>query len=538
MNLAAIKTQLEAVSTLYGSMITQHVRVNDDYSIEFLDSGKVYIPSATARAFHADKSKVKHLMGPFGSGKSTMSLMDIVIISTKMVPCLDGIRRLRGAVVRNTAGEIETSTYPSWMLWCDRLGNIKRRKKPNFVMHHTFNDGNGLIELELFFLGLDREDHLNKLKSTEFTFCYANELSELPSQLIDFMKGRLGRFPSRIMLEGNVAEDDNEDWEAPYWHGIISDTNPPDTDHWLYKMFEITKPQNYRIFKQPPGLVKDENGLWIRNTKAENLKYLSIDYYTQHVGAATEEFIKVYCCGEYGILINGKAIYPQYNDDIHSLPDIKLNPDYPLHLGWDFGLTPACVIAQHVDGCLLLIKEFVTDYCTVEDLANLVVKPWLNQYARDMKIASSDHDPSDPASAANGGTSKQILDQAFGLPSLPAVTNDPINRINAVKSFITKLNHKGKPCLQLSRSGCPTLRKGFMGDYHFRKLRVTGEEKYEEKPNKTHPISDIHDAVQYVSLRINFNEQFKLRDNYSEIINATNQAELNEKNTWGNLYGH
>ena len=40
------------------------------------------------------------------------------------------------------------------------------------------------------------------------------------------------------------------------------------------------------------------------------------------------------------------------------------------------------------------------------------------------------------------------------------------------------------------------LRKGFAGGYHYRRLKVAGDERYHDEPNKN-GFSHVHDALQY-----------------------------------------
>jgi hypothetical protein len=57
----------------------------------------------------------------------------------------------------------------------------------------------------------------------------------------------------------------------------------------------------------------------------------------------------------------------------------------------------------------------------------------------------------------------------------------------------------GKPCFLLSRKGCPMLRRGFAKDYVYKRVAVSGEERYKDTPDKnmsSHP----HDALQYIAL--------------------------------------
>ncbi len=65
----------------------------------------------------------------------------------------------------------------------------------------------------------------------------------------------------------------------------------------------------------------------------------------------------------------------------------------------------------------------------------------------------------------------------------------------AVVSCLTRLVD-GKPGLVVSPA-CRTLRTGFQGAYCYRRLRVTGDERYTDKPDKN-KFSHPHDALQYL----------------------------------------
>jgi len=510
--------RLKELESVQKSIDVQNIIISDE-EIYLVDGNKKYYPTPTGKLFHDSDAFVRHLMGPFGSGKTTMAAMEIIRKSCEMPPCNDGIRRMRCAIIRNTTPELVSSTHKSWMDWFSDLGNVKARQKPLLSVEHRFNDGKGLIHLEVLFIACDREQDLTKLKSTEFTMAYLNEVSELPQGLMDVIKGRVNnRYPPQHMCPHN------------YWSGVISDTNPPDTDHWLYNLYEVIRPDGYEIFKQPSGLVMDENGDWIFNVNSENLKTENIkpgeyprggltkDYYPKMALGANEEFIKVYCCGEYGIVRLGKAVYPQYNDDLHSIDSIDININHPIQLGWDFGLTPACLITQYIDGVWYIIKEFVSDNCSTSELVNESVRPWLNKYAPNLEY-TSDCDPSDRGSDADNIKAGQRLDEA-GIKTDPALTNNPIERIDAVKTFLSKLVN-GQPGVQISRESCPVFRKGLLGDYQYRRVRVLSEERYQDKPNKTHPVSDIQDAAQYIALRLLYDFIDKNRIDTSKFMDNT-----------------
>jgi len=57
-------------------------------------------------------------------------------------------------------------------------------------------------------------------------------------------------------------------------------------------------------------------------------------YYENMVGGKTKEWIDVYVHGKYGFLTDGRPVYPEYKDDIHSTSEeIMVNPGLGLNAG-------------------------------------------------------------------------------------------------------------------------------------------------------------------------------------------------------------
>jgi hypothetical protein len=402
----------------------------------------------------------------------------------------NGRRRAKWIVVRNTAGELESTTLQTWLTWFGDLGDIHKRQKPLLTYEHTFNDGNGVVELELIYLALDREQDVRKVKSLEATGVYINEISEVPEAALAHFKGRInGRYPSP------------EFCKEPYWSGIIADTNPPDVDHWIYRDFETKQLESYRIFHQPHGLLRNSDNEWVRNPDADNANHLASDYYLKLAEGQTENFIKVFCLGQYGKVAFGKKVYPEYNDDLHSVDDIPAIQGEPLYLGWDFGLTPCCMVAQFSPrGQLRLLKEYTSEDMGIRTFAQNIVLPALQRDFPYNKIGSSVADPA-------GMHKNEIMEDlscigdlnSLGIETIPARTNDIEPRIGAVRYYLN-IMIDGKPGLILSRKGCPVSRGGFNGDYHYQRVSIGGEERYKDKPNKNHPSSHPHDTIQYIAL--------------------------------------
>ena len=493
MTLAQCQNRFDVINASRKMQAHQHISTIGKETIIYASpKNKIYIPTNTGELAHNDDSFVRLIMGPYGSGKSTWAINEIVRRTNAMPIWYQGRRRAKWAIVRNTSGELYSTTLQTWLAWFGELGDIRKRQKPLLTYEHTYNDGNGVVELELIFIALDREEDLRKIKSLEVTGAYINELSEVPQGALAHFKGRVNRrYPSRAFCS------------EPYWSGIIADTNPPDVDHWIYKDFELKSLESYKIFRQPPGLIKHEesnNNRWIQNLHCDNAINLANDYYTKLAEGQSEDFIKVYCLGDYGSVGFGKKVYPEYNDDLHSKLDIQAIQGEPIHLGWDFGLTPACIVVQiSPRGQLRVLKEYVTEDMGIRTFAKNIVIPGLQRDFPYNKIGISRADPS-------GIAGDDIMEElscigelnSLGINTAPARSNELEPRIGSVRFFLNTMID-GQPGFILSRNGAPTLRRGFTKDYCYKRISVSGEERYREVPHKN-ASSHPHDGFQYIAM--------------------------------------
>jgi hypothetical protein len=469
----------------------KHIHIdNERMIINAIDGDKVYVPTTTGKLFHLDDNFVRVIMGPYGSGKSTLSIAEIVKRACAMPVWHNGRRRSRWGIVRNTSGELQSTTLQTWLAWFGDLGDIRKRQKPILTYEHCFNDGHGLVELELLFIALDRPEDVRKIKSLELTGCYINELSEVPKAALAHMKGRVNRYPSKAFCH------------EPYWSGIIADTNPPEDDHWIHQDFEDTHFDSHRLFKQPPGLIKDDDNKWVRNPNADNADHLPDNYYEMLAKGQSEEFIKVFCLGEYGAVGFGRRVYPEFNPDFHAVDSLDAIQGTDLLLGWDFGLTPACVVMQlSARGQLLILKEYVADGMGIRSFAESIVMPGLLKDFPYCKVGKSVADPA-------GNHRSEVIEEmscigelsSIGIPTIAARSNLLEPRLGAVKFFLNRMID-GKPALLLDKKKCSVLFKGFVKDYVYSRIAVSGEERYKDKPNKN-MASHPHDALGYGCLEV------------------------------------
>src|SRR5258707_14776757 len=60
---------------------------------------------------------VAGIRGPIGSGKSTACTIKLIKNLFQQKPGPDGIRHRRTAIIRNTYGELKTTTVKTWQQW-------------------------------------------------------------------------------------------------------------------------------------------------------------------------------------------------------------------------------------------------------------------------------------------------------------------------------------------------------------------------------------------------------------------------------------
>lgn len=446
-------------------------------------------PGKMAAQFHQSDAFVRGLMGPVGSGKSSTCCVEIVARALKQKPWLDGVRRSRWVVIRNSYPELRSTTIRTFQTWFpETVCQIKWDAPISATMNIAdIGDGTGL-ELEVLFMALDRPTETGKLRSLEVTGGWINEASEVPKEIFDMLTQRVGRYPPR--LRG-----------GPTWSGVILDTNPPDDDHWYYKVAEEERPKEWAFFRQPGGLFK-EGDEYKPNPDAENVDNLpnGYQYYLNQVAAKSEDWVNVFLLGNYGTTGDGKPVYPEFSDKVHVAKE-PLEPirGLPIILGWDFGLTPSCVFLQVTPrGQVQVLKELVAEDMGIRQFASDVVKPVLmNEYA-----GFSRHSMGDPAGQIRAQTDERTCLQELlelGIPTEPAPTNDWIPRREAVAFFLTKMAD-GAPGFLLDPS-CKQLRRGFNGRYRYERLKTSGPMRFRDRPVKDE-MSHIQDALQYACMKI------------------------------------
>ena len=431
-----------------------------------------YTPTKVCGEFMLSNSKMRVLMGPVGSGKSVTCTFEMIRRAGQQDKNSQGVRKTRVAVVRETARQLQDTTIKTFLDWFPPgiCGRYMRTTKTYF-----FEVGD--VQCEIMFRALDDADDVANLNSLELTFAWFNECRDIHPDIVDAMSKRIGRFPSK--KDG-----------GPTWYGMWGDTNPPTMDTWWYYQMEgldfedgISPNHNgWAVFKQPSG----------RSDEAENVENLPDGYYD--IQGRSDEYIRVYIDGEYGLSSAGQPVYKYFRPDYHMADEILepiINGIRPVFVGMDLGLTPAAVIGQSDPrGRALIFDEAVSFDMGIQRFARTVLKPLLNERFASAPITVV-VDPAGVQRAQTDERSAIDILRAEGLKVIAARTNNVTARLGAVDDYL--MRHVDGDSAFLVDPRCTALKAAMMGGYRFHPK--TGAI---EKGKHSH----VAEALQYLMLHI------------------------------------
>jgi hypothetical protein len=388
------------------------------------------------------------------------------------------------------------------------------------------------VDAEAWFLALDRPEDVAKIDSLELTGAWINEARHMPLRVVNAVKSRCRRYPP--MDRGGPKP----------WTGVIMDTNSPDDGHWWYRYAEHAawrvdsiaeeKLDRWEFFAQPGGLIYQKDAktgrpLFTENLAAENIKNLSggHQYYWGQVPGNDLAWVLAMVCSQYSTVFDGKPVYQGvWRDDFHmSQAPMEVYDGLPILLGFDFGLSPACVMAQlGPHGQLRVLREYLCERGGIRQFAQEVIIPALRTHFPH----STYYGWGDPAGMAATQVDVTLTPigelNALHIPTEPAPTNDFLARREAVCGFLSGVTD-GQPRFILDPR-CQSLRRGFNGGYHYARVRLIGvEDRYQERPAKN-SYSHEADALQALCLGVQQGGMQQARQ-------ARNEAEPVIQAGWG-----
>ncbi len=433
-----------------------------------------YIPPPTLERFMDSNKRVRVVRCPVGSGKSSGMVIEILQRAIAQAPDPhDKVRRSRWAIVRNTLPQIKTTCVKTIN---ELVGPLVEWRSDN-TGWIRFND----VEAELILMPLDTPQNVQRLLSLDLTGAWLSELRELPARILMDVLSRCGRFPS--MLHG-----------GPTWYGVVGETNSFDEDSEWNKILEDREldgkplPPSWDYFVQPGA----------REASAENKQNLAPGYYEDLIENNSAEWVEQYIDNVIAPSLAGEAVFrSSFRNNFHVAADpLTPIPGQMLVVGMDFGRHPAAVLSQmDARGRLVILNEAIGDNMGVEQFCNTVLRPILTGKDYQRLPIGVVGDPSGIARSQIGEESVFQALKRLGFSAQPAQTNDIDPRLRAVEKWLLQ-QRDGGPAILVSPQ-CVTLLRALRSKYRYARKK---DGELHPVPEKTHPWSDIADALQYAVL--------------------------------------
>ncbi len=199
---------------------------------------------------------------------------------------------------------------------------------------------------------------------------------------------------------------------------------------------------------------------------------------------------------------SGLPVYQDFSAAVHgSKEPLTAEVGLPLLRGWDFGLTPACVVGQLQGDTLVILWEMVSQNMGIKKFSKLALQECAIRFPEWSDSKRDWRDYADPAGSARKDTDEGTCFKILGDPKGAnlRVFPGPVAfeaRKEAVESFLTSQTKAG-PNFKIDMQACPVLTRGFKGGYRY-------PEKCDEvEPSKIRPLKDEHshphDALQYLA---------------------------------------
>lgn len=418
---------------------------------------------------------VRIVRGPVGSGKSSCMVMELLRRAAQQAPDpKDKIRRTRFAIVRNSLPQLKTTCLKT-------INEMLRGLATYHVSENTVRINIGDIESEWILLPLDSPDNVQRLLSLDLTGAWLSEIRELPVRILLDVFSRCGRFPSQM----------HGGWT---WKGVIAETNSFTEDSDWNKVLEEwvledkPTPSTWEYFIQPGA----------RDVGAENREHIGKNYYEDLIETNSPDWVEQYVDNIVAPSLSGEAVFRRsFKPAFHiAKTPISPVPSTMILIGFDYGRNPSAIITQMDPyGRLLILDELYEQNMGCELFVQTKLRPLLasDKYAR-LPVGICG-DPSGVARSQIGEESVYGMLKRVGLSAQPAQTNDITPRLRAVEKWLLQQRNGG--AAMLFSPTCETLIRAMQSKYRYAKKK---DGELQPKPDKTHPWSDIADALQYAAL--------------------------------------
>lgn len=414
-----------------------------------------FVPNTIQKQFIESRAVADLFSSRMGEGKSA-GLCWSIFYHTKHNP------GARWALIRDTWENLQATTLKEFMKWFPAgiYGTWNASHKTYTWAVSDMGQG------EVQFLGMDDPKDAAKLQSRELAGIAidepapAAESGGVDELVFDIAMSRL-RQPGMNWYAAKLAQ------------------NNSDENHWTYRRFIENPAEGFRHWQ---------------TAAPENEHNLPPDYYAKlrQIWAHRPDIVRRFVDGKYGFQQQGRAVTPEWNDELHLATGLVPVRGVPLHLLWDFGLNPTCIVTQVTPlGSWLILDAMVGDGVGVYELITDVVKPLLQDKYRRF---TWDH-IGDPAGLAKEQSSSRqsavrVIRKELGGSFRAGVKS--LERFEPLRAVLTK-TRGGAGLVQVDRKNAKAVWQALRGGWHYNIARTGLVSREPIKNEHSHP----GDAMSY-----------------------------------------
>lgn len=426
---------------------------------------KTYEPNPRQNQWHSIKPwnarLIKGAIGGLGGGKTTACEQEQAIVCLKTPGG-------KSIAVRKSMNRSDTSLIEDYQTLLQGVARWVPSKT-----RFDFQNGHKLL--------ITPADEWDRFGSTQFVSFYIQEAQEVDFRIFDTLTQRL-RDPLGV-VNG-----------VPWFRGYF-DARGVKREHWIYKEF-VKKGWNADEPEDTRSQVDNPDYAWLKFTTYDNEKHLPEGYIKSQVMGHKNNipWIKMLIEGEFGFDIEGRAVFLNYNPELH---DAEIMPDrsLPILRGWDFGFNrPAVTWSQYTrDGRLLILREFCPVGVSLRHLCDEVAALQRDWFPDFHSTQFKDYgDIAGEAAQATGPEQIEFVENYFStVVETPGKLRVHIG-LETIRNLMSTLTRSGKPRFAVDYS-CERLREALGGAYYY------NVDKTDERPVKGEGYDDVVDSIRYVA---------------------------------------
>lgn len=354
--------------------------------------------------------------------------------------------------IRDTWENLQRTTLAEFFEWfpIDICGVWNEKKKLWRWLPGMGFQGN------VHFLGMDDEKSATKLQSMPFDGFAIDEVAPVLGS---------GGVSEAVF---DIALGRRRSKKAKWVAGKLA-TNNPDESHWAYRRFVDPGSEDFGIFQ---------------TGEPENSKNLADNYYENLAKdwAHRPDFVNRLVKGKYGYIQEGRAVTPEWDDDIHLTEGLEPVKGLQLQLLWDGGLNPTCIITQVTPlGSWNFLEGYGASGIGIQELIEDIVKPALTaRYHRHEFLHIGDPTLKNKEQSSSQNSALRVILKELGGRWRPGVqkVGEPDKdqpRIDPLRAVLRRIRD-GRGVVQVDRNKCRIVWHALRGGWKYNVPRsgVTG----------------------------------------------------------------